>query len=168
MAKYGKEYGFFETACSPDIDSDKFCEAECFKAKVWKIRDYGYVGKGYFGSTNEMNMMEEIYNNGPVVVAINASPDLYYYSSGVFITNPKDAVVQDNGHPEVNPWQFTNHAVVCVGWGEVMHEGSMLKYWILKNSWGPQWGETGYFRMLRGVNLAAVENQAVYADPLID
>ena len=48
----------------------------------------GYVGKGYYGSTNEEEMMKENYNNGPVAVAINAAPDLYYYSSGVFITNP--------------------------------------------------------------------------------
>jgi len=33
-------------------------------------------------------MKKEIFKNGPVVVAINAAPDLYYYSSGVFITNP--------------------------------------------------------------------------------
>ena len=58
---------------------------------------------------------------------------------------------------------FTNHAVVCVGWGEEWHNGSILKYWILKNSWGEEWGEDGYFKMLRGVNLGAVENQAVYA-----
>ena len=48
----------------------------------------GYVGKGYYGSTTESAMMKEIYENGPVVVAFNAAPDLYYYSSGVFITNP--------------------------------------------------------------------------------
>jgi hypothetical protein len=33
-------------------------------------------------------MQREIMNNGPIVVAINAAPDLYYYSHGVFITNP--------------------------------------------------------------------------------
>jgi len=34
--------------------------------------------------------MKEIKENGPIVVAINAAPDLYYYNSGVFITNPTD------------------------------------------------------------------------------
>lgn len=65
----------------------------------------------------------------------------------------------------MNPWEFTNHAVACIGWGETIHNGEILKYWILKNSWGPEWGEFGYFRMLRGNNLAAIENQAVYMNP---
>ncbi len=41
-------------------------------------------------------MMNEIYNNGPVVVALNASPDLYYYSTGVFVTNPKNPLLENN------------------------------------------------------------------------
>ena len=50
----------------------------------------GFVGKGFYGSTNEESMMKEIYENGPIAVAINAAPDLYYYSKGVFITNPRN------------------------------------------------------------------------------
>ena len=37
-------------------------------------------------------MMKEIKENGPIVVAINVAPDLYYYSSGVFITNPSNSL----------------------------------------------------------------------------
>jgi len=50
----------------------------------------GYVGKGFYGGCSEKALREEIFKNGPVVVAFNASPDLYYYSSGIFITNPKN------------------------------------------------------------------------------
>jgi len=113
-------------------------------------------------------MKKEIFENGPVVVAFNAAPDLYYYDSGVFITNPTNPLIQSNDNPDVNSWQYTNHAVVCVGWGETMHNGEIMPYWILKNSWGEDWGQNGYFNMLRGANLGAIENQAVYMSPIIE
>ena len=167
VAKFGMDHGFYEDSCGENHNYEQ-CFDECFNGKLWKIKDYGYVGKGYYGGTDEKSMMKEILENGPIIVAINAAPDLYYYSSGTFISNPTKAFKQENGHPEVKAWQFTNHAVVCVGWGEVFHEGKVLKYWILKNSWGKEWGEHGYFKMLRGVNLGAVENQAIFAVPNLE
>jgi cathepsin L len=34
-------------------------------------------------------------------------------------------------------------------------------YWILKNWWG-NWGEKGYMRMKRGVNMCGIANYAGY------
>ncbi len=109
-------------------------------------------------------MMEEIYLHGPIVVAINATPELYYYDKGVF----KSSASRMEGIEEksVKPWQYTNHAVVCVGWGEeAVNNGKSIKYWVLKNSWGDNWGINGYFKMERGTNNGSVEAQAVYLNP---
>ncbi len=74
-----------------NVNNRVLIQAKFGKLKIMVlILIIGYVGKGYYGSTNEEEMMKEIYKNGPVAVAINAAPDLYYYSSGVFITNPKN------------------------------------------------------------------------------
>jgi len=35
------------------------------------------------------------------------------------------------------------HAVKLLGWGT---QGG-LNYWLCANSWGPSWGENGYFKM---------------------
>jgi len=165
IGKYAKEFGFVDEVCQAYGHYDMHCKQSCYNEKVYKAKDYGYVG-GYYGSCNEKLMMKEIFNNGPIVVAINATPELYYYHSGIFISNARR--IEGEYEKKVKPWEYTNHAVVCIGWGEEEFDGKMMKFWILKNSWGPEWGDKGYFKIQRGVDMASVEAQGVFLNPEIE
>ena len=47
--------------------------------------------------------MREIYENGPIVVAINATPELYYYSQGIFHS---EAIKKEGKNEKgVKPWE---------------------------------------------------------------
>jgi len=55
-----------------------------------------------------------------------------------------------------------NHAVLATGYGTE----NGVKFWNIKNSWGPAWGNKGYFKMERGTNMCAIAQCNSY--PLID
>jgi len=70
---------------------------------------------------------------GPVSVAIDASHSSFQlYSSGVYYEPACSATQLD-------------HGVLSAGWGM---DGSKA-YWLVKNSWGPTWGQEGWIWMSR-------------------
>lgn len=118
---------------------------------------YGYVG-GCYECCSEQAMMEEVYAHGPIVAAIDAPKALSMYHSGVY-TGPIGVHTGwcDDPTGDLNGWEYTvrvcgrlnmlknvtqNHAVAIVGWGEDPNvgDGPPMKYWIVRNSWGPAWG----------------------------
>jgi len=52
----------------------------------------------------------------------------------------------------------TNHYITCVGWGTQ----NGIDFWIIKNSWGEDWGEDGYFRIKRGINSRGFNTLVLY------
>ena len=77
--------------------------------------------------------------------------------------------IKSNPNPNPNPnpicstldfeWngkgkQIGGHAVEITGWG--IENGK--PYWEIENTWGPEWGINGYFKMIRGKNNCDIEN----------
>ncbi|KAH9282311.1 Cathepsin L [Echinococcus granulosus] len=88
---------------------------------------------------------------GPVSVAIDAA------SSGFMLY--KKGIYQDNTCSE----DYLDHAVLVVGYDA---DKTRQKYWIVKNSWGEDWGQRGYIWMARDKgNMCGIATMASY--PLI-
>ncbi|GMN49077.1 hypothetical protein TIFTF001_018242 [Ficus carica] len=83
---------------------------------------------------NDENALMKAVANQPVSVSMDAGgKDFQFYSEGVY-----------NGSCGTE----LNHGVAIVGYGKTQ-DGT--KYWLVKNSWGTEWGEKGYLRIQRGV-----------------
>jgi len=121
-------------------------------ARAW---DYKYVG-GFYGATNEKAMRRDIYDHGPLAVCFQVSMGFGNYKGGVFR--------QEASLPRQDHYGRVNHAVLITGFGETA-DGQ--KFWTVKNSWGEQWGENGYFKIERGTNQLNMEGDAVALYPSI-
>merc|ERR1712137_816414 len=122
--RYAFEQGVADESCNPYEGIDEECDTSSPCIRTY-VKNYNYIG-GYYGATNEVEMVNAIYDNGPIAVALMMTDDLIHYAGGIYhnthLTN------------EFNPFEMTNHAVLAVGWG--IDESTGEKYWILKNSWG--------------------------------
>jgi len=119
--------------------SQQSCKFSSSKAKM-KVKS-----TQSFEAGSEFQMMTAVQQYGPISVCLDATK-FDYYSSGIM-----------NGSGCST--SYPDHAVAIVGWGV---EGS-TKYWIIKNSWGKDWGEKGYVRIVRGSNACGVEDYPVGA-----
>jgi len=164
VGKHGRDFGLVPETCMPYTGTDGACSSECGATSRYFLEDYGYIG-GYYGGCSEQAMMEEIHQNGPIIVAFNAPGSLFYYMGGIFHCGATETTESENQAPDchdVHKWEKTNHAVVAVGWGVDAATGK--KYWIIKNSWGSNWGENGYFRITRGEDDCAIESMGVHVN----
>lgn len=99
---------------------------------------------GYKTLTTVVEMMTEL-ENGPISAAFLVTDEFKEYGCGIFC--PGD---DKNGQ---------GHAVEIVDYGTE----NGLDYWVVKNSWGPEFGEKGYFRIRRGQNDLMIETRRVHA-----
>jgi C1A family cysteine protease len=134
----GNPYNGLKYAMSTGITKDsnypyKALQNTCTNTKIkspYKIATFNwcsnYVG-GYKACS--FNFVYSLLSKGPVAVGIDGS-NIQLYSSGIFDEDCSE----------------DNHAVVLVGYGV---EADGKEFWLVRNSWSPNWGENGHIRVAK-------------------
>lgn len=90
---------------------------------------------------DEVELLHAVYEHGPVSITFEVVDGFKDYKTGVYTSD-----TCKNGPGDVN------HAVLAVGYGT---EGGK-DYWLVKNSWSDKWGDKGFFKIERNVNMCGV------------
>jgi len=98
--------------------------AHPYKASSWQF----LTGSEWTMPTNDQ-IKNAIITYGAVTAGVCADNGWSTYTGGVY--NPTSNACGGS----------TNHQIVLVGWNDATQS------WILRNSWGPGWGESGYMRI---------------------
>ena len=114
-----------------------------FDKKKTVMTQDGYI---YLPSCNEEIMKETVAKYGPVSIYLYATDNFASYHSGVLDDHICTA--------DFDVGADLNRALLVVGYGT--DQEHHVNYWIVKNSLGPSFGEEGYIRIKRGVNMCGI------------
>ena len=129
--------GILKESCFPYTQANTACSAKCSNWQNEKIKISSYQLL-----TNPSAIKQAINNYGPVTVRMAVYEDFFYYKSGIY----KRASQNYAGL----------HAISIVGYDDDN------RYWIVKNSWGTGWGESGFFRISYDENVLNYNSWSKY------
>jgi|WetSurMetagenome_2_1015567.scaffolds.fasta_scaffold00069_7 C1A family cysteine protease len=116
------------------------------------IAKHPYKIASWYHVNYEMATVDEIknaiYKYGPVATTLCVGDAFNDYTGGVFSTD--EASICGEG--------ILNHAIVLMGWDD------STQTWILKNSWGTSWGESGYMNIKWGISNIGYRTSYVLLD----
>jgi len=130
-----ENYGAVNENCFP-YTSQNFVVPAC--STFTRCRD-GSAMRKYYAKKGSSKMFsgvwqfqQEIYTNGPIEAAMYVYSDFMSYTGGIY----------------TQAWgtYIGGHAIKIIGWGTQ----NGVNYWIISNSWGSTWGETGHARIAFG------------------
>lgn len=122
--QYITNYGIADDYMYPFIGKEG---EKCFDDRIRK-KNRILTWEGF--RVNSRECLESKVAYQPIISSIDAT-NLRLYDSGIY-----------NGYCTIN----VNFHILIVGYDEI--NGN--KFWIVKNNWGEDWGENGYFRLERG------------------
>ncbi|KAK9694078.1 Papain family cysteine protease [Popillia japonica] len=127
-------------ACSGDDNKTPKCHKECESSyPIPYKQDLHYGKKSYSLRNNVAQIQTEIMINGPVEGAFTVYEDLLHYKTGVY--------------QHVKGAELGGHAIRILGWGVEDN----TPYWLIANSWNSDWGDNGFFKILRGQDHCGIE-----------
>jgi predicted secreted protein len=126
--------GINQTAIGAVLEADKPYTATngtCTSAynHPYRLSGWQFITPTEFTMPTVDEIKNAIYSYGPITAGVCADSGWNNYTGGVY--NPSSN--QCGGG--------TNHQIILVGWDDATSS------WILRNSWGPSWGESGYMRI---------------------
>ncbi|CAI5985740.1 unnamed protein product [Closterium sp. NIES-64] len=96
---------------------------------------------------DEASLQDAVAFVRPVSIAFEVVDGFRFYKSGVYVSD-----TCKSGPDTVN------HAVLAVGYDT----SEDVPYWVVKNSWGAEWGDEGFFKIKLGQNMCGVATCASY------
>lgn len=135
-------------SCSGEEGDTPECVSTCEAGYTPSYKADKHFGKtSYSVPSDEEQIQNEITKNGPVEGAFTVYEDFPLYKTGVY--------------QHVSGSALGGHAIKMLGWGE---EGG-VPYWLCANSWNTDWGDNGFFKILRGSDHCGIESEVVAGIP---
>lgn len=127
--EYLKKTGVPDESCSPYLSGgdglDRACSTSCSDAAQRSIKIAEYNMPSFFWM--DPNAVKAALMKGPLMAVMTVYEDFLFYKGGVY--------------KHTTGGQAGGHAVTIEGWNDADNA------WIVRNSWGDEWGEKGYFRI---------------------
>jgi len=111
------------------------CEVDHLESNICRVESQIYKVNDMCIAIQSENIKRDLIKNGPLVTQVTPFTDFLPYSEGAYHKGPDS--FKFNGY----------HLVKVVGWSQAV-DGSTE--WIIENTWGSDWGEKGYGRVLGG------------------
>ena len=171
IGKFANEFELIPESCMPYKEQTGTCSNYCdYKSspKKYTVSRYGYLG-GHYGATSEEDMVKELRARGPILGNLAVPWTFSYYKSGIFahdhVLKKNNGDLSETTIMDKNiPWEKVDHSTLIIGYGEE----NGIKFWICMNTWGTDWGENGYYRILRGVNESFIESMGDVLDVKVE